>query len=446
MDDGSSVRRPRAFLFLQGPPGEAFSRLADGVRAQGHKVYKINFNPGDQIWWRSSAFNFRGPLSDWPSFLGRILRENEITDVALFGDCRPFHRLARALASRHAILVHVFEEGYIRPDWVTMEVGGVNGNSSLPRSPDWYRLAATNLPRLEDRAPLPPSLSYRKMQTIAYYGANILLSVAFPHYRTHRPASALQEAGGWIRRLVGHRCARRNTAAALDRMSAAPFYLFPLQIEADAQIRYHSNVGGVLGALETVVASFARHAPADHILAIKQHPLDSGLRDWRRITRELAEQNGVADRVIFSELGNIDDMVRGAVGVVTVNSTTGTLALASGTPVKTLGYAVYDLPGLTHQGALDAFWTEAELPDARLYDAFQRVLAHSCLISGGFFGEEGISRLVEGAIPRLMNAGLELGPGLPSSSAKMADECFLNDLARQAVDAGRLQTSYQSNL
>ncbi|WP_250313331.1 capsular polysaccharide export protein, LipB/KpsS family, partial [Escherichia coli] len=32
-----------------------------------------------------------------------------------------------------------FEEGYLRPQFITVEEGGVNAYSSLPRDPDFYR-------------------------------------------------------------------------------------------------------------------------------------------------------------------------------------------------------------------------------------------------------------------------------------------------------------------
>jgi len=67
----------------------------------------------------------------------------------------------------------------------------------------------------------------------------------------------------------------------------------------------------------------------------------------------------------------------------------------------TLGQAVYDMPGLTFQGSLDAVWTAATAPDAALFAAFRRVLAHRCLIRGGFFSTEAVGLLTEGAVARL---------------------------------------------
>jgi capsular polysaccharide export protein len=87
--------------------------------------------------------------------------------------------------------------------------------------------------------------------------------------------------------------------------------------------------------------------------------------------------------------------------MVTVNSTSATFALAAGVPVIALGRSVYDLPGLTHQGTLGAFWRDPSPPDAALFEAFRRVVAHACLIAGDFFTREGVARAVAGAVPRI---------------------------------------------
>ncbi|MET5116120.1 capsular biosynthesis protein, partial [Burkholderia pseudomallei] len=63
---------------------------------------------------------------------------NGVTDVLLFGDCRAIHRPIHEIARASGVRVHVFEEGYVRPLWITMERHGVNGRSLLPRDPGYY--------------------------------------------------------------------------------------------------------------------------------------------------------------------------------------------------------------------------------------------------------------------------------------------------------------------
>lgn len=391
----------RRFLFLQGPPGPFFWRLAQALIRHGHLAFRINLNGGDRRDWHGTATDYRGTADRWPDALHAYIRANWITDVVLFGDCRPLHRAARRVAEARGMPVHVFEEGYIRPDWVTLERGGVNGHSSLPRDAAWYRAQAERLPPVPDRPPVGFSFRRRARDAIAYYASTIAQHWRFPGYRSHRVHGPVMEGIGWLRRFARARRSKARSEAGWARIAQGACFVFPLQLDSDAQVRVHSPFADVRAALRHVIASFARAAPADARLVVKLHPLDNALIDWRRETIEAARRAGVADRVTFLEDGDIARIVAAARGVVTINSTTGTLALAAGVPTVALGDAVYNLAGLTHQAPLDTFWTAPVAPDPATWDAFRRVLVDRCLIRGGFLSDEGLDLLVAGAVARL---------------------------------------------
>jgi capsular polysaccharide export protein len=113
-------------------------------------------------------------------------------------------------------------------------------------------------------------------------------------------------------------------------------------------------------------------------------------------------------------------LLRPARGVVTVNSTAAGEAMVLGKPVAVLGRAIYDMPGLTWQGRLDAFWSAAEAPDPALVDAFRRVLIARCLIRGGFFSEAGIDLGVANAVARFEGRAVEAVPAAITSPAVVA--------------------------
>ena len=400
--------RRRTFLFLQGLASGFFDKLGHSLRVRGHNVLRVNLNGGDWAFWRQpGAFNYRGTPQAWPAWVTALMAEHEVTDLVLFGDCRPMHRHAIDAAGDLHVAVHVCEEGYLRPDWVTIELGGVNGHSSLPRDPAWYREQATRLPAVEPIPTIRSSFRRRALQDIGYNFSAMLLWFMYPHYRTHRPWHPMIEYIGWAWRLLQQPAARRRSARQAERLIprpgavAAPYYLFPLQLDCDSQIRLHSSFTGITGAIDKVLRSFATTAPASALLVVKEHPLDNGLTNWRDRTQSLAAQLGIQDRLVYLEDGDIAHLVTHSAGVVTVNSTTGTLALASGVPVITLGNAIYDLQGLTFQDELDRFWTERTVPDAALFDAFRRVLVQRCLVRGGFFSDDGIDLLIGGAVARL---------------------------------------------
>ena len=94
-------------------------------------------------------------------------------------------------------------------------------------------------------------------------------------------------------------------------------------------------------------------------------------------------------------------MVQNARGLVCVNSTSATLALENGTPVCTLGEAIYNIEGLTHQGHLDSFWSHPSSPEPGLYSAFRRVLVDRCLVRGGVASESAVQTLIKSMLERL---------------------------------------------
>lgn len=394
----------KEFLFLQGLAGPFFSLLGEALEASGNGVHRINFNGGDKLYWKlPGAIDYRGNLNKWPRFLAGVLARRRITDILLFGDCRPMHSVAIEVASRLGVKIHVFEEGYVRPDFVTLEAGGVNGHSRLSRSPDHYIEAARNLPPLPDFPPVPSSFNRRAKEDLAYNIASLLGAPLFPGYRTHRPWHILTEYAGWALRLMKRSAERRRSNATLEVLKAdgRPYFVFPLQLDCDYQIRVHSNFEGMQDAIETVLGSFARTAPADTLLVVKGHPLDNGLVNWEKRTLTAAAKLGISDRLLFLESVDIDSLVRDAAGLVTVNSTTGTLSLRWGVPTIVLGDAVYDMPRITHQKGLDAFWRDPARPELPVFEAFRRVLIDTCLIHGGYFSDEGLSMLVKGALKRL---------------------------------------------
>ena len=123
----------RHFLLLQGPHGPFFQQLGRMLRATGARVTRVGFNAGDQAFWRDRAnyVAYVDRLDGWSAHLRTLIADERITDIVLYGDTRPIHAQAVAVANAANLCVHVFEEGYLRPFWVTYERGGSNGNSRL---------------------------------------------------------------------------------------------------------------------------------------------------------------------------------------------------------------------------------------------------------------------------------------------------------------------------
>jgi capsular polysaccharide export protein len=396
----------RSFLALQGTASHFFARLSEALTRRQHSVRRINFCGGDLLYsGTTDSRNYAGEKKDLSDWYTDLLSAGRYSDILLFGDCRGIHMPLHPIAEQHGVRVHVFEEGYVRPHWLTLERHGVNGRSLMPRDPAWY---------MEHRVPAPPAgratgynLYERAWHDIRYRMANTYFASRFPGYESHRPHNGAKEymalATRFARQKPHRDEAARLTARVLD--SKRSYYLFPLQLNSDSQIVVHSPFDGVRDAIARVMRSFAQHAPGDAALVIKNHPLDTGLVDYRRFAQDLATTLGMADRLVYLEDGHLPTLLEHARGVVVVNSTVGLSALHHRRPLIALGKAVYDMPGMTWQGGLDDFWLGATLPDMNLYYAFLDYVIHHTQINGDFYTKTGMAMAAAGAVERLEASG-----------------------------------------
>ena len=377
----------KRILLLQGPVGPFFSRLAGDLRRAGAEVCKINFNGGDWLFCPKGQASFRGTLADWPGFLDRMITERSADLVFLFGDCRPIHGIAREVARRRGVTVCVFEEGYIRPDYITLEEYGVNGYSPLPSSPEDYLSA----PVSNEKPTMPVGNTFWHMAAwdILYYLAGALGAPVFRRYTHHRPLS-LTEALPWVAALwrkCRYAVTERGVQGRLAASLSGRYFLVPLQVHTDGQIRVHSAFGSVAEFIRHTVYSFAAHAPADTFLVLKHHPLDRGYNDYTALIRGLSRELGLGGRVIYVHDPHLPTLLHHARGVVVINSTVGLSAIHHGTPVKACGSAIYDMEGLTFQGSLDDFWKAARSaePDRWLYIRFRNYVIEHSQLNGNYY-------------------------------------------------------------
>jgi capsular polysaccharide export protein len=378
----------RRTLLLQGPMGPFFERLGETLRAHGQQVWKVNFNAGDDWFHRGEGvIRFQQPMEAWPARLRELLAELRIDAIVLFGQSRRMHQAAIEVARAQGITVFVFEEGYVRPDYVTLEIGGVNAASPLPRDPAFYR-ALNPEPQ---PAPQPTGQTFGLVARAAmtYALARSLGHGRYPHYRHHRSIAPVREGLKWAHgawRKWWYRFAERGMQDAL----AAPhnhkqFFLVPLQVYNDSQIRRHSRFKEVPAFIREVLGSFARHAAPDQLLVFKHHPLDRPYNDYTRLIAREAQALGVADRVQYIHDQHLPTLLKHAAGVVTVNSTTGLQALYHGTPVIALGECMWAIPGLVHPGPLDSFWRDPGPVDAELFQRYRSHLVRQTQLNASFY-------------------------------------------------------------
>jgi capsule polysaccharide modification protein KpsS len=268
--------------------------------------------------------------------------------------------------------VFVMEEGYIRPGFITLERGGVNAlSSTLSR----YRLDHDIKDKLSDPVPVRRHKRRVVWHAMWYYAHLQLNGWRYPNYLHHRQRALWRNARYWVASALNIPLSRwhdRDARKSIDERY--PIFFVPLQLDSDAQIVHHSRFSGVIAFVDEVLNSFSLHAPSEARLLIKQHPLALGNIRMRRKILDLAVRYGLSDRVIFIHACKIHELLDKVAGVVTVNSTVGVQAIFHGTPLKILGEAVYDEPGIVDEQPLDSFWLNPFRPDPEKAAQYHRSL------------------------------------------------------------------------
>jgi capsular polysaccharide export protein len=276
--------------------------------------------------------------------------------------------------------------------------------------------AAAPPPDLTDR--YSHSFGREATNEVVFNLANVFLRPAFPRFNANRHYHPLLDYLSWLPKFAGS----MRVAAAAKRVSAEiiggkwPFHLVALQLQSDYQVRDNSPYSCISEMIEEVVVSFARNAPAAGRLVFKRHPLDNGLERWPARIRRSARRHGVSDRVLFIDGGRLDVMIARSEGVLAINSTVGLHGIRASKPVKILGRAVFDLPGLTHQGPLDGFWRTPEKLDPALARDFITAIAAAIQVKGSFYNPEGravaIAEIVHRVANGLVNAPRDAVPAV----------------------------------
>ena len=404
------MRARRVFLFLQGPHGPFFNRLAGMLRQTGADVWRVGFNAGDRVFWRDadSYLPYLAPPDDWADTVDAIFEDKQVTDLVLYGDTRPFHAQAITVAKARNIRVHVFEEGYMRPYWVTYERDGSNGHSRLMQMSVAQMQAA--LAQSDIEAPLPPG-HWGDMRQHVFYGALYHWFVMFANqryanFRPHRSLTVGQEFRHYFKRLalMPFHALHRVIATRRIRRGGFPYHLALLQLEHDASFQAHSPFDSMTDFLSLVVKNFAKGAPGHHHLVVKAHPLQDGRLAVRRLLRQLAARHGIPDRVHYVRGGKLAQLLNDARTAVTVNSTAGQQVLWRGIPLKVFGQAVYAKPQFVSDLPLAQFFASPARPDSSAYKDYRRYLLETSQVPGGFYSARGRRQLLRLVVDMMLSA------------------------------------------
>ncbi|MBF9051991.1 capsule biosynthesis protein CapA [Roseobacter sp. HKCCD9010] len=379
------------------------------LRAAGADVWRVGFNQGDSAFWhhRESYIAYTGTVEDWPDHLQSLIADKGVTDLVLYGDTRPIHSEAVTIAKARGLTVHVFEEGYLRPYWITYERGGANGHSRLMSTSVAQMRKA--LKRLDLDLPDTPS-KWGDMRQHIFYGALyhwfvMFLNMRYRHFRPHRNITVGRELWLYLRRITFMPFLWFDRVQATWRIKTGgfPYHLALLQLEHDASFRDHGPFDTMADFLAVLIEGFAEGAPAHHHLVFKAHPLEDGRVPIRQDIRRLAAEHGVTDRVHYVRGGKLARLLNDARSAVTVNSTAAQQALWRGLPLKAFGTAVYLKPEFVSTQTMEAFFTNPNRPDSRAYRDYRHYLLETSQITGSFYSSRGRRQLLRQVVDMMLS-------------------------------------------
>ena len=396
-DKGAKTGHQRRVLMLQGPLGPFFADFARALQALGCFTHKIHFNGGDHYFGYADHITpYWDPPEAWDGFLACYLAEHRIDALVLYGDSRFYHQVARDVCARLGVPVFCFEEGYIRPGFVTFEEGGNNASSNLPEKFTAGHAAGGPLPQ---PYPVKNAFWFHAVFGYRYYymkDASWRPSFykKYTGYAHHRPGNGYSERRNWIMagwRKVKSRIIERGLLKTLKKRHPGPLFFVPLQVAVDSQIIHNSPFQGMPDFLETVIGSFGRCAPPDSHLLIKHHPMDRGFNHYGADIAQLGKLHEADGRITYCFETDITQILDAACGVVTVNSTVGMAALETDVPTIMLGQAMAKKAGLTAGGTLDDFWASLPVVDAEKVSGFRQALLADSQIPGSFYRDRHVA-------------------------------------------------------
>lgn len=408
MGAGLQDHRDRCFLFLQGPHGPFFARLGERLRLAGADVFRMGFNPGDQMFWRSPGFlPYHGAPEDLEAALETIIETHGITDLVCYGSSRPIHRNALNLARSRGLTAHVFEEGYLRPYWVTYERDGANANSPVTRLTldEMARGLERGSPALTEAPDRWGDMRAHMFWGAAYHACLLIGGRRFPAFRPHRQPGVKREFWLHLRRLIETpgRALRRRIATSRIKLGGFPYHLVLLQLAHDANFLDHGPFPDQAGFLDTLFHGFAEGAPRHHHLVLKAHPLEDGREPLRPLIRNLTQRHGLEGRVHFVSGGKLAPLLDAARSALTVNSTAAEQALWRALPLKVFGEAVFNRPEFVSFQPLPEFFAAPAPPEREAYLTYRAFLLATSQVSGGFYGFISRRKLLR-QVPDLMLA------------------------------------------
>lgn len=379
-------------LLLVGPLGLFFSRVSRHLEKHGVKVYKLSLPLIEPGFRREQLIRYNKRDGCFKGFLENQIHEKGIKHLMMYGDYIHLHAEALTFASEHTDLsTTIFELGYIRPGYITVEEKGVNRRSCLAKNVKG--LPSGSGERVAEVVKRRKLLRLAKALIYIVHSFTPYQLMDYRHKLDPQPIDLWHQYWGYLSYMyfkVKERAARKSLDSPQD------FVLVALQVAFDSQLKeeekYSSNEVTIIEVCRSL-----KEDCADKTMRVyfKHHPRDRGFNNYRRFIKRIAECYGVNERVQYIHDVPMDQVLsaKRLKGVITINSTVGIESISKGIPTLTLGKAFYASHELTHQGSLTSFWSEATPPSEKHARLFIDDIIERTQIRGSFEGDINMEEL-----------------------------------------------------
>ncbi len=377
-------------LFLVGPIGTFFARFSDYLENNNIRTYKILFPLHEYGFSQSRIIKYDQDIKVFKDFLRQTIIKYEIKHIFMYGNVLIPHKQALDLAKELNFLgkdikTHIFELGYLRPNFVTLENDGINYNSSLIKSSKFYS-------KQDSYSVLPVPKKHARLRIRKIWKTISFINHSFKNYKIVEKDHKLQPKPIYIWFQIKGFFLKYffffTEYKLKNYLLRNKFFLVILQVSTDSQLTEGSDIKDNKKFIYEVIKEFAEAKRNDINLVFKHHPRDRGYTNYHNEIQNLANEFGVSNNVFYIHDYYLSKLFQNSncMGTVLINSTVGYQSLYHSVPVKSLGITPYNIKGLSDQKDLASFFKNPSPVDKLLFNKFYKYILENSQINGNFDG------------------------------------------------------------
>ena len=377
-------------LFLMGPIGTFFARLSNYLEENNVRTYKILFPLHEYGFNQSRIIKYDQNINYFKKFLSKTLINYEIKHIFMYGNVLIPHKQALDLVQElkiegKNINTHIFELGYLRPNFVTLENEGINYNSSLIKSRQFYlkQDSFSDLPIPKKHARFRIRKIWKTISFINHSFKNYKI-VEKEHKLQPKPIYIWYQIKGFILKYFFFFTEYKLKNYFLGKN----YFLVILQVSTDSQLTEGSDFKDNKKFIYKVIKDFAEANPNGVNLVFKHHPRDRGYTNYFNQIKKISNEFDVLNKVFYFHDYFLSKLFQNpnCKGTVLINSTVGYQSLYHSVPVKSLGITPYNIEGLSSQQDLTSFFRNPSIVDRLLFKKFYKHVMENSQINGNFDG------------------------------------------------------------